>query len=110
MVEAYEKSVELSGVAAENLQARVRGTLLMGLSTQPGHLLLAKNPAGWAATLPLLEQASSLLLVEFVARQARGTPARFRSNFTTRCRPRRTASSAGEWSVIHRRPSRVRAR
>jgi UDP-N-acetylmuramyl tripeptide synthase len=26
-------------------------------------LLLAKNPAGWAATLPLLEQASSLLLV-----------------------------------------------
>jgi UDP-N-acetylmuramyl tripeptide synthase len=27
------------------------------------HLLLAKNPAGWAATLPLLEQASSLLLV-----------------------------------------------
>jgi UDP-N-acetylmuramyl tripeptide synthase len=27
------------------------------------HLLLAKNPAGWAATLPLLEQAPSLLLV-----------------------------------------------
>jgi UDP-N-acetylmuramyl tripeptide synthase len=27
------------------------------------HLLLAKNPAGWAATLPLLEQAMSLLLV-----------------------------------------------
>ena len=33
-------SVELSGVAAENLQARVRGTLLMGLSNQHGHLLL----------------------------------------------------------------------
>jgi NAD+ synthase (glutamine-hydrolysing) len=32
--------VELSGVAAENLQARVRGTLLMGLSNQHGHLLL----------------------------------------------------------------------
>jgi UDP-N-acetylmuramyl tripeptide synthase len=27
------------------------------------HLLLAKNPAGWAAMLPLLEQATSLLLV-----------------------------------------------
>jgi NAD+ synthase (glutamine-hydrolysing) len=40
MVDAYESAVELSGVAAENLQARVRGTLLMGLSNQHGHLLL----------------------------------------------------------------------
>jgi NAD+ synthase (glutamine-hydrolysing) len=40
MVEAYHRSVELTGVAAENLQARVRGTLLMGLSNQHGHLLL----------------------------------------------------------------------
>jgi NAD+ synthase (glutamine-hydrolysing) len=43
MVEAYEKSVQLNGVAAENLQARVRGTLLMGLSNQHGHLLLATS-------------------------------------------------------------------
>ncbi|TFV89647.1 NAD+ synthase [Blastococcus sp. CT_GayMR16] len=40
MVDAYHSCVELSGVAAENLQARVRGTLLMGLSNQHGHLLL----------------------------------------------------------------------
>jgi NAD+ synthase (glutamine-hydrolysing) len=40
MVDAYHQSVELTGVAAENLQARVRGTLLMGLSNQHGHLLL----------------------------------------------------------------------
>jgi NAD+ synthase (glutamine-hydrolysing) len=40
MVDAYHSSVELTGVAAENLQARVRGTLLMGLSNQHGHLLL----------------------------------------------------------------------
>jgi NAD+ synthase (glutamine-hydrolysing) len=40
VVEAYHSSVELTGVAAENLQARVRGTLLMGLSNQHGHLLL----------------------------------------------------------------------
>jgi NAD+ synthase (glutamine-hydrolysing) len=40
MVDAYHGSVELTGVAAENLQARVRGTLLMGLSNQHGHLLL----------------------------------------------------------------------
>ena len=40
MVDAYDESVELTGVAAENLQARVRGTLLMGLSNQHGHLLL----------------------------------------------------------------------
>jgi NAD+ synthase (glutamine-hydrolysing) len=40
MVDAYHQSVELTGVAAENLQARVRGTLLMGLSNQHGHLVL----------------------------------------------------------------------
>jgi NAD+ synthase (glutamine-hydrolysing) len=40
MVDAYHQSAELTGVAAENLQARVRGTLLMGLSNQHGHLLL----------------------------------------------------------------------
>jgi len=43
IVDAFEDSVELSGVAAENLQARVRGTLLMGLSNQHGHLLLATS-------------------------------------------------------------------
>ncbi len=43
MVDAYHGSVELTGVAAENLQARVRGTLLMGLSNQHGHLLLATS-------------------------------------------------------------------
>jgi NAD+ synthase (glutamine-hydrolysing) len=43
MVDAFESSVELSGTAAENLQARIRGTLLMGLSNQHGHLLLATS-------------------------------------------------------------------
>ncbi|HEV7211501.1 MAG TPA: NAD+ synthase [Blastococcus sp.] len=43
MVDAFHGSVDLSGVAAENLQARVRGTLLMGLSNQHGHLLLATS-------------------------------------------------------------------
>jgi NAD+ synthase (glutamine-hydrolysing) len=41
MVDAYLSSVELTGLAEENLQARVRGTLLMGLSNQDGHLVLA---------------------------------------------------------------------
>ncbi len=40
VVDAFHAAVELTGVAAENLQARVRGTLLMGLSNQHGHLLL----------------------------------------------------------------------
>jgi NAD+ synthase (glutamine-hydrolysing) len=43
IVDAFSGSVDLSGVAAENLQARVRGTLLMGLSNQHGHLLLATS-------------------------------------------------------------------
>jgi NAD+ synthase (glutamine-hydrolysing) len=41
MVDAYLSSVTLTGLAEENLQARVRGTLLMGLSNQDGHLVLA---------------------------------------------------------------------
>ncbi|MCW2503434.1 MAG: synthase [Actinomycetia bacterium] len=40
MVEAYLETVKLTGLAEENLQARVRGTLLMGLSNQEGHLVL----------------------------------------------------------------------
>jgi NAD+ synthase (glutamine-hydrolysing) len=43
IVQAFHQAVGLSGVAAENLQARVRGTLLMGLSNQHGHLLLATS-------------------------------------------------------------------
>jgi NAD+ synthase (glutamine-hydrolysing) len=41
MVEAYLSSLTLTGVAEENLQARVRGTTLMALSNQEGHLVLA---------------------------------------------------------------------
>ncbi|MTA07012.1 MAG: NAD(+) synthase, partial [Actinobacteria bacterium] len=41
MVDAFRKEVELTGLAEENLQARVRGTTLMGLSNQDGHLVLA---------------------------------------------------------------------
>jgi NAD+ synthase (glutamine-hydrolysing) len=41
MVDAYLGSVHLTGLAEENLQARVRGTLLMALSNQEGHLVLA---------------------------------------------------------------------
>lgn len=41
MVEAFEKEIELHGVAAENLQARVRGIVLMSLSNEHGHLVLA---------------------------------------------------------------------
>jgi NAD+ synthase (glutamine-hydrolysing) len=41
MVDAFRNQVELTGLAEENLQARVRGTTLMGLSNQDGHLVLA---------------------------------------------------------------------
>ncbi len=40
VVAAFEKEIELSGLAAENLQARVRGMFLMSLSNQHGHLVL----------------------------------------------------------------------
>jgi NAD+ synthase (glutamine-hydrolysing) len=41
MVDAYLKNLVLKGLAEENLQARVRGTTLMGISNQEGHLVLA---------------------------------------------------------------------
>jgi NAD+ synthase (glutamine-hydrolysing) len=41
MVDTFKSQVELTGLAEENLQARVRGTTLMGLSNQYGHLVLA---------------------------------------------------------------------
>ena len=40
-VDAFEATLPLEGVAAENIQARVRGMLLMGISNMEGHLVLA---------------------------------------------------------------------
>ena len=41
MVDAYQAQLHLSGLAEENLQARVRGTTLMAISNAEGHLILA---------------------------------------------------------------------
>jgi len=41
MVNSFLNSLNLTGLAEENVQARVRGTTLMGLSNQEGHLVLA---------------------------------------------------------------------
>jgi NAD+ synthase (glutamine-hydrolysing) len=41
IVNSFQSAIELSGLAEENIQARVRGSLLMGLSNQRGHLILA---------------------------------------------------------------------
>lgn len=41
MVDAFEGQLHLEGIAAENLQARVRGMILMALSNAEGHLVLA---------------------------------------------------------------------
>jgi NAD+ synthase (glutamine-hydrolysing) len=41
VVQSYKAATELTGLAEENVQARVRGSLLMGISNQEGHLILA---------------------------------------------------------------------
>jgi NAD+ synthase (glutamine-hydrolysing) len=41
MVDAFISNLGLTGIAEENVQARVRGTTLMGISNQEGHLVLA---------------------------------------------------------------------
>lgn len=40
MVDPFLANISLSGLAVENLQARVRGVILMALSNQEGHLVL----------------------------------------------------------------------
>src|SRR3954454_3293332 len=40
MVDAFLQALGLTGVAEENLQARVRGVILMGISNQENHLVL----------------------------------------------------------------------
>jgi NAD+ synthase (glutamine-hydrolysing) len=41
IVDAFMEPLQLTGLAAENLQARIRGTTLMSLSNAEGHLVLA---------------------------------------------------------------------
>lgn len=41
VVAGFLSATKLEGIAEENVQARVRGSLLMGLSNQEGHLVLA---------------------------------------------------------------------
>ena len=50
VVDAWMEQVELSGLAVENLQARVRGTTLMALSNEHGHLVLTTGNKSEAAT------------------------------------------------------------
>ena len=41
MVDAFQDALQFTGLALENLQARVRAVIWMGLSNQHGHLVLA---------------------------------------------------------------------
>jgi NAD+ synthase (glutamine-hydrolysing) len=50
IVDAYGAELDLHGLAAENLQARVRGNILMGLSNEHGHLVLTTGNKSELAT------------------------------------------------------------
>jgi NAD+ synthase (glutamine-hydrolysing) len=50
MVDAFEAELDLDGLAAENLQARIRGMVLMSLSNQEGHLVLTTGNKSEIAT------------------------------------------------------------
>lgn len=49
-VDAFQSELKLSGVAEENLQARMRGVVLMALSNSEGHLILANGNKSELAT------------------------------------------------------------
>jgi NAD+ synthase (glutamine-hydrolysing) len=50
MVDAFDAELHLEGLAAENLQARVRGMILMSLSNAEGHLVLTTGNKSELAT------------------------------------------------------------
>ncbi|MFG2245590.1 NAD+ synthase [Spirillospora sp. NPDC048823] len=50
MVEAFEEQLDLHGLAAENLQARIRANVWMGLSNEHGHLVLTGGNKSELAT------------------------------------------------------------
>jgi len=50
VVDAWEHTLSLTGLAVENLQARVRGTTLMALSNEHGHLVLTTGNKSELAT------------------------------------------------------------
>jgi NAD+ synthase (glutamine-hydrolysing) len=50
IVTAFDAELGLRGLAAENLQARIRGTILMALSNEHGHLVLTTGNKSELAT------------------------------------------------------------
>ncbi|GEK17737.1 NAD+ synthase [Cellulomonas persica] len=50
MVDAFQAQLALEGVAEENLQARVRGVILMAISNREGHLVIAPGNKSELAT------------------------------------------------------------
>jgi NAD+ synthase (glutamine-hydrolysing) len=50
MVDAFQAELRLEGLAAENLQSRIRGVILMGLSNAEGHLVLTTGNKSEIAT------------------------------------------------------------
>ena len=50
MVDAFQAELDLQGLAAENLQSRIRGVILMGLSNAAGHLVLTTGNKSEIAT------------------------------------------------------------
>ncbi|ARU53468.1 NAD+ synthase (glutamine-hydrolyzing) [Cellulosimicrobium cellulans] len=50
MVDAFQGELALEGVAEENLQARVRGVILMAISNREGHLVIAPGNKSELAT------------------------------------------------------------
>jgi NAD+ synthase (glutamine-hydrolysing) len=50
MVDAFGSELDLTGLAAENLQARIRGMTLMSLSNEEGHLVLTTGNKSELAT------------------------------------------------------------
>jgi NAD+ synthase (glutamine-hydrolysing) len=50
IVEAFEEDLDLGGLAAENLQARVRAVIWMALSNEHGHLVLTAGNKSEIAT------------------------------------------------------------
>jgi NAD+ synthase (glutamine-hydrolysing) len=50
VMDSFQAELDLTGLAAENLQSRIRGVILMGLSNMAGHLVLTTGNKSEIAT------------------------------------------------------------
>ena len=106
ILDAFQKELGLTGLAEENLQARIRGTILMGLSNQFGSLVLTTgNKSELATGFSTLygDSAGGFAPIKDVPKTLVWALARWRNAHAARPRPAATDPGADHQQAAVRR-------